>query len=63
MDASISYDQLRHALFRLIDAIDFLERIKNLHDCNDCGAKNKCEYMPRYGDYTRINCPLWEEKT
>ena len=37
------------------------ERISELHDCNDCGKKSKCEYEVRPGEYCRINCPHWEE--
>lgn len=28
-------------------------------DCNDC-KKIKCEYAPKIGERTRINCPLWQ---
>lgn len=34
-------------------------RISELHDCNDCGIKDECAYMPRYGEYCRINCQFW----
>lgn len=36
--------------------------IKNSHDCNDCSEIKKCEYLPKPGDKTRINCPLWRGK-
>ena len=29
------------------------------HDCNDCGSRRTCQYVPRLGDTVRINCPLW----
>jgi len=33
----------------------------NLPDCNECKKKRTgCEYLPKYGEYTRINCPLFE---
>ena len=38
------------------------EGVSNLHDCNDCGKKSRCEYEPRMGEYVRINCPLWEKE-
>lgn len=57
-----SYEKIRETLYKLIDAINYMERISSLHDCNDCGRKMKCEYLPAYGDHTRINCPLWQEE-
>ena len=38
------------------------KRIKACHDCNDCGKMDSCEYSPRLGETTRINCPLWGSK-
>ena len=32
------------------------------NDCNDCGKKNTCQYVPRPGGIVRINCPLWRAK-
>ena len=37
------------------------EGVSKLPDCNDCGKVKNCEYKPRLGAYTRINCPLWEK--
>jgi hypothetical protein len=36
--------------------------VSKLPDCNDCGKAKNCEYKPRLGAYTRINCPLWEKE-
>lgn len=44
------------------NAIEYMERITKLHDCNDCLAKNDCNYAPRLGDFTRINCYGWVGK-
>lgn len=57
-----SYEKIRETLYKLIDAINYMERISKLHDCNDCGIKMQCKYLPEYGDQTRINCPLWKEE-
>lgn len=38
------------------------EGVSKLPDCNDCGKARSCEYKPRLGAYTRINCPLWEKE-
>lgn len=35
--------------------------IRTLNDCNNCGRKRNCTIKPRYGEYCRINCYLWEE--
>ena len=37
----------------------FVDNISKLPDCNNCLKKNMCEFMPNYGEYTRINCPAW----
>ena len=35
---------------------------KTYQHCNDCGIKNKCEYVPKPGQKVRWNCPLWKER-
>ena len=37
----------------------FADSISRLPDCNTCLKKGLCEFMPRYGEYCRINCPHW----
>ena len=37
----------------------FADNISKLPDCNTCLKKGLCEFMPRYGEYCRINCPAW----
>lgn len=37
----------------------FADNISKLPDCNTCLKKNLCEFMPKYGEYCRINCPAW----
>ena len=37
----------------------FVDNISKLPDCNTCLKKNICEFMPKYGEYCRINCPAW----
>lgn len=29
------------------------------NDCNTCGKRRECEYLPKWGSLARINCPLW----
>lgn len=37
------------------------EGVSKLPDCNNCGKRIDCQYLPRLGEYARINCPLWVE--
>jgi hypothetical protein len=39
----------------------YSRNISKLPDCNICQRKiTGCEYLPRYGEYTRINCPHYQ---
>lgn len=49
----------RHACENLCDLPNHLAAIRNLPDCNDCGAGRGCQYRPQPGETVRINCPLW----
>ena len=46
-------------LYRIVDALRLQEALQDLHDCNDCPKLRSCRYAPRWGERTRINCPLW----
>ena len=48
---------LRHAA----DMISLGERIEKLPTCNDCAKQRTCEYVPKWGETVRINCPLYKE--
>jgi hypothetical protein len=37
----------------------FADNISKLPDCNTCLKQNRCEFVPRWGEYCRINCPAW----
>lgn len=28
-------------------------------NCNECGNRENCDYLPRPGETVRANCPLW----
>lgn len=48
----------------LISAADHIRHsinVSSYNNCNNCGIKLKCEYLPEWGKMTRINCPLWKE--
>lgn len=40
----------------------YSEMVSKQGDCNDCGKARTCQYVPRPGSITRINCPLWRAK-
>ena len=48
-------------LYKAADAIRYMERLTELHDCNDCARKLNCQMLPAYGAATRINCFFWLE--
>lgn len=48
-------------LYKAADAIRYMERMSELHDCNDCSRKGDCPMMPDYGAQTRINCFFWSD--
>ena len=55
----MSDDEIRDALYRMIDVIDHFKRISKLPSCNSCGNRG-CGYMPNPGQDVRINCPFWQ---
>ena len=45
----------------IIDALEFTQEMRGVHNCNDCGVAEKCEYRPKWGEPVRWNCPHWGE--
>ena len=41
----------------IIDALEFTQEMRGVHNCNDCGVAEKCEYRPKWGEPVRWNCP------
>lgn len=54
--------KITRMLLYVVDCINYYQTMSSCNDCNDCGKKLKCEYEPKAGEITRINCPLWEDK-
>lgn len=58
-------DYIRGALVMLpaiySDYKMFFDEVSSLPDCNTC-ADRDCKYMPKPGQVTRFNCPLWRGK-
>lgn len=64
------YDKIENTYAEAADAIEelsarvdslqfFADNISKLPDCNTCLKKTTCEFLPRPGEYCRINCPAW----
>lgn len=57
------YNEATEAIEELSGKVESLQfyadNISKLPDCNTCLKKNTCEFVPRYGEYCRINCPAW----
>jgi len=37
----------------------FADNISKLPDCNTCLKQKICVFVPKCGEYSRINCPVW----
>ena len=55
--------EIVRVLHRIADAVQIMSQLSQKPNCNDCGKKKECEYVPKWGDPVRINCPLWEEES
>lgn len=51
-------EEIKTILYRCIEAIDYMDRMSKLPDCNDCAISTVCMHAPKLGDPVRINCPL-----
>ena len=62
-DVSVMLLEAADAIEELSAKVDslqfFMDNISKLPDCNTCLKKTMCEFLPKYGDYCRINCPAW----
>ena len=54
--------RLRQTLLYLADCLAAVNDMTEMHNCNDCGKKLDCPYVPIPGTPVRWNCPLWEER-
>lgn len=61
LHADISPSEFANALRYAAECIEYYERVSSLGDCNDCGRQEQCEYLPKWGEEVRINCPLWAQ--
>ena len=56
-------DEDREYLLQLIISICDYARIgyeiSTCDNCNNCGRRKSCEYVPKLGSLVRYKCPLW----
>lgn len=46
----------------ICDALMAYRNIVDSGDCNRCGKKKTCEYIPKVGQLVRYNCPFYERE-
>ena len=46
----------------ILDALRAYREIVDSGDCNRCGKKKGCEYVPKPGQLVRYNCPFYEQE-
>lgn len=53
--------EIMEGMAYIIDRVRHSEAITRLPDCNDCRKRQTgCQWVPRPGEFVRINCPHWE---
>ncbi|WP_298535678.1 hypothetical protein [uncultured Methanobrevibacter sp.] len=57
-----SNKEVKEILQRCITAIDYMDKVSHLPNCNDCAIYHVCSHAPRLGEQVRINCPLHRER-
>ena len=45
----------------ILDALRAYRNIVDSGDCNRCGKKKVCEYVPKAGQLVRYNCPFYKK--
>ena len=46
----------------ILDTLMVYRNIDDSGDCNRCGKKKTCEYVPKPGQLVRYNCPFYEQE-
>jgi len=58
--ADVSKKDTIQALYSILDYAGLGIAVSKLNDCNNCGARRNCKYVPEWGGPVRFNCPLWK---
>ena len=51
-------DAIEELLFERDQYKAYFDNVSSLPDCNVCLKQSVCEFVPAWGENTRINCPL-----
>lgn len=54
-------DEIKSALYQLIDMINFYDRMMQRPNCNTCAKKRICEYVD-WGAPVVYNCPHFKQE-
>lgn len=46
----------------ILDTLIAYRNIVQTNNCNDCGVRKDCEYLPKVGEQVRINCPFYKRE-
>lgn len=52
--------ELIHGIYSILDYASLGLKVSKLNNCNNCGARRNCKYVPEWGGHLRFNCPLWK---
>ena len=52
----MDYQEIKAMLYKIITAIDYMNEINALNDCNSCLCQRNCTHAPKAGQMVRINC-------
>lgn len=55
---TVDLEECARMMYHAADCINYYIRVTSYPDCNSCG-RITCQYKPKPGQQTRINCPLW----
>lgn len=58
-DTGLGPEEVKELTAKVNSLQIFADNISKLPNCNTCLKQNRCEFMPRWGEYCRINCPAW----
>ena len=47
---------------KVVSYLELLKEIMDSGDCNICGKKNNCAFVPEYGKLVRFNCAFYEKR-
>jgi len=46
----------------ILDTLIAYKRIMELGDCNNCGERKTCQYVPQLGEQVRYNCLFYKKE-